>query len=391
MKILIVRNYPIFTDVRKITYNIQELGLAKALVRNGHVCDILFWTKDTEEEVVVDIGDCQSIKVYYRKGKTILKNTVFINSGILFDCYDIIQTCEYNQLESWLLAKKYKNKLLVYHGPYYSKFNKKYNLMCKLFDLVGLHRYKKLETKFLVKSNYAKEFLIKKGIELRNIIVTGVGLDTELLMKHNINLQGTIHREIKKDKSELKLLYIGKIEERRNVKFIIDVLKAVIKLNPNTRLYMVGFGEESYVREVFDYSKKVGVNDKIVWEEKIEQKYLSEIYAYADFFLFPTRYEIFGMVLLEAMFFGNVVISTSNGGADMLIIHSKNGIIIDTNNELNWAKNIIRIYSDEIMYNEIRKNAQEVVCNHYTWDKLVSKFIDAYENRLMTNSKVRQK
>ena len=44
MKILIIRNYPSYMDVEKNTYNIQEVGLAKALVRKDNVCDILFWT-----------------------------------------------------------------------------------------------------------------------------------------------------------------------------------------------------------------------------------------------------------------------------------------------------------------------------------------------------------
>lgn len=51
MKILIIRNFPSYMSVKNNTYNIQEVGLAKALVRKGHICDIVFWT-DKEEEIV---------------------------------------------------------------------------------------------------------------------------------------------------------------------------------------------------------------------------------------------------------------------------------------------------------------------------------------------------
>ena len=40
MKILIIRNFPSYMAVKNNTYNIQEVGLAKALVRKGHFCDI---------------------------------------------------------------------------------------------------------------------------------------------------------------------------------------------------------------------------------------------------------------------------------------------------------------------------------------------------------------
>ena len=44
MKILIIRPWPSLLDVTKNTYNIQEVGLAKALVKRGHSTDILFRT-----------------------------------------------------------------------------------------------------------------------------------------------------------------------------------------------------------------------------------------------------------------------------------------------------------------------------------------------------------
>ena len=41
--------------VKNNTYNIQEVGLAKALVRKGHFCDIIFWTDKAEETVDVPV------------------------------------------------------------------------------------------------------------------------------------------------------------------------------------------------------------------------------------------------------------------------------------------------------------------------------------------------
>ena len=54
MKILIIRPWPSLLDVTKNTYNIQEVGLAKALVKRGHPTDILFWTDGDEMTVEVE-------------------------------------------------------------------------------------------------------------------------------------------------------------------------------------------------------------------------------------------------------------------------------------------------------------------------------------------------
>ena len=145
MKILIVRNYPSYMDVEKNTYNIQEVGLAKALVRKGNICDIVFWTDKEEKEVGLSVDNVGKVTVFYRHGKTALKNTIYTECDNLFARYDVLQTAEYNQMQSWILAKKYPSKHIIYHGPYYASFNKRYNLMCSVFDKLFLKRYLNLE------------------------------------------------------------------------------------------------------------------------------------------------------------------------------------------------------------------------------------------------------
>lgn len=66
-------------DVERNTYNIQEVGLAKALVRKGHICDIVFWTDKEEKNITITVKGYGNVNVFYRHGKTALKNTVYTN------------------------------------------------------------------------------------------------------------------------------------------------------------------------------------------------------------------------------------------------------------------------------------------------------------------------
>lgn len=72
--------------VKNNTYNIQEVGLAKALVRKGHICDIVFWTDKKEETITIPVDDAGSIHVFYRHGMTMLKNTVYTNMQTFSCC-----------------------------------------------------------------------------------------------------------------------------------------------------------------------------------------------------------------------------------------------------------------------------------------------------------------
>lgn len=390
MKILIIRNYPSYMDVEFNTYNIQEVGLAKALIRKGHKCDIVFWTNKEECEKVIKFDEKYSLTIYYRRSKVILKNAIFNNIDSLIENYDIIQPCEYNQYQSWLLAKKYPQKTVIYHGPYYSSFNKKYNLMCKIFDFLFTKKYINLDTKFLVKSNLAKQFLLSKGIKNKNVTVVGVGIDeSALVLNDDIDIPKFI-KKIDEINKSFKLLYIGRWEERRNILFIIDLLKQLNERGCDVQLISVGTGDKKYVESCIEYAEDLGISSKIHKIEKIEQKYLSEIYKRSDIFLLPTKYEIFGMVLLEAMYYGLPVITTRNGGSDILIENNYNGIILDSDVEL-WINKILDIINNYYRYNDMGKNACESIHSNFTWNKVCKEMIEVYQSKVKSNENINGK
>lgn len=76
---------------------------------------------------------------------------------------------------------------------------------------------------------------------------------------------------------------------------------------------------------------------------RIEQRYLSRVYQACTAFLFPSTYEIFGMVLMEAMYFGLPVISCENGGSTMLIKNGINGFVQNELNAEKWAEKLSRL------------------------------------------------
>lgn len=384
MKILIIRNCPSYMDVENNTYNIQEVGLAKALIRKGNECAILFWTDKKEKQVRIKVDDAY-LNVYYRRAVTVLKNAIYTQAGDLYEKYDVLQSSEYNQLESIWLALKYPKKTIIYHGPYYSSFNKRYNLYCKIFDIFFLWIYKKKKTRFITKSRLASDYLISKGLNVENVDSIGVGIDTEMLTCPQNDVNSSIYNSLLNEKG-LKLLYIGKIEPRRNIHMIIEIVKSVIKKISDVKLYIIGTGEKEYVNKIKNYILESRVENAIVWENTMEQKYLGEIYKQADIFLLPTEYEIFGMVLLEAMYYGKLVLTTSNGGAQTLIQDGENGYILSNNDLENWTRIIERYYYHKEEYQNMKYKAKQTVAESFTWQVLADKFIKAY-GKLWENEK----
>lgn len=94
MKILIVRLFPY--ELKIDGYNVQEIGLAKALINKGHECDIVLYTPSKEriQKIKVENG---TIKVFWVKGINFLKNGIYGEKIIkLAEEYDIVQSSEYD-------------------------------------------------------------------------------------------------------------------------------------------------------------------------------------------------------------------------------------------------------------------------------------------------------
>lgn len=365
-------------NVTKNTYNIQEVGLAKALVRAGHVCDVVLWTGGKETDICLPVDGKRAVHVFYKRAVTICKNVFFDDLNLMAPYYDIIQSGEYYQLQSWLLAKRFPAKTLIYHGPYFCSFNKRYNRMSRIFDRIFLPRYIKHRTSFLAKSDLARDYLVGKGVAAECVKTVGVGIDLEALTCSPGEKQPDFIDMVAKRPETMKLLYIGRMEPRRNILFLLDVLSGLIQRGADVLLVLVGDGEEEYVHQCTAYAKGLMVDDHIMHKKQLEQKFIGSLYECTDYFLLPTIYEIFGMVLLEAMYYKKVVLTTGNGGSSMLIENDVNGYRMPLKWEI-WVDLLLTLQDNEKLRQKIGEAANIRVENGFLWDQLVPSFIEAYE------------
>lgn len=381
MKILILKDVPGEIKAQKMTYNIQEIGLAIALRKQGHESDVMCVSDDGKyHESHVEI-DGQHMTIFSMEAFVCLKNAWLRKKAYsIIDRYDIVQACEYNQMYTRHLAKKYKHKFICYHGPYYCEFNRNYNLMAKVFDLLFVNRYRKLNTFFITKSGLAADYLRSKGI--RNVSPIGVGLNIGFLG----SMTGETNDDIEKIKKldSVKLLYIGVNEPRRNSLFLLDVAKKLKDMGLNFTLIMIGrFCNEEYKSLFFQKISDLGLSENIHYIPRMEQKYLAKVYKTCDIFLLPTVYDIYGMVLLESMYFGLPTITTVNGGSNMMIKNYENGIVINDFEVDKWTMAIKEVVNNKDLCMKLGEQAHKTIVEHYTWDKLVARFWLAYKKVLM--------
>lgn len=279
---------------------------------------------------------------------------------------------------SCYLNRKAKNKVVNYNGLYYCEDNLGDIKKARLWDKTLLPLQCKKKMVVGTKSVLATEYLKNKGIQ--NVTTIGVGLDLDNL-RGNVSGNNIFVEKLKSKKDNHKyLLYIGVLEPRRNILFLLEVFSEILKKDVNYRLVLIGKGKNEYTKQVDGKIEELGIEDKIIRSTKIEQKFLPEIYKTCDAFLLPTRYEIFGMVLLEAMYYGLPVFTTYNGGSSM-IMDENNGVVVPELNIEKWSQKVIEVLADTNKTQYISRNACKKIENEFTWDALSEKFLDVYKER----------
>lgn len=382
MKILIIR---ITTDIANLnTYNLQEIGLAKALVRKGHTCDVAYFCGNEKDHYeTLEFGDKKNkIRVLWIHGYC-----PFTTEGLYpslknyVDDYDIIQVGGYVGLTSVWLNRHVQNKVVNYQGAYYCKDNKGDNIKAFVYDHLLLPFSNKKNMVVYSKSKLSTQYMESKGI--KNVTTVGVGLDLDNIVKRDESIYN--HKFVKQltdnKKNSKYLLYVGVLEERRNTKFLIKLFGAVHAEKPECKLVMVGKGNDEYVNECLALIDEMGLKDFVIYEKSLEQKYLKAVYEISDVFLLPSSYEIFGMVLLEAMYFGLPAFTTYNGGSSMLM-NKDNGFVIDELDVEKWKTGVLSVLDDSALYDKISQNATKTIENGYTWDALADKVLEVYKKRL---------
>lgn len=380
MKVLILRTMANVLNLK--TYNLQEVGLAKALIRLGHQCDILYYTDGKEDrKQTISFDDGKTITVLWTHGYNILHEAIYPSLKKIVNDYDVIQVSDYVGFTSVWLNAKHQDKTVNYQGPYYCRFNKKDILRTFVMDRVLLPFSHRKTMVVGTKSKLATQYILDKRIP--DVTTLGVGIDIDNLTPPQQEELPPFVREVKDKKQSLKyLLYIGRLEERRNILFLLDVLHKVVEKDGSIRLVMIGKGDKEYTDACWEKMDRLGLRDKVLYSPQLEQKFVREMYRCCDMFLLPTRYEIFGMVLLEAMYFGMPVLTTFNGGSSTLIQEDVNGFILDQLDPDKWADRICSLLENPEHLADVGRQASDTVAENYTWDALAPRFIELYRKRI---------
>ncbi len=143
-------------------------------------------------------------------------------------------------------------------------------------------------------------------------------------------------------------------------------------------LTIIGSGEAAYVQRFLEELRPELEEGTVTYVPKAAQRELAAFYHAAELFLFPTQYDIFGMVLLEAMYCGLPAVSSRNGGSATLIENGTSGVIVPEFDACVWAEEITKLLADQNALRSMGAAAAGTIEEHFTWDRIAEAFEEEY-------------
>ena len=163
-------------------------------------------------------------------------------------------------------------------------------------------------------SNMVKTDIIRDyGIDPDKIDVVYNGIELETIdEKEKKERKARILQEFGLDDEVPIILYVGSGFERKGVWEMLDILARL-----RTPFHAFIVGKEKRMNRYRKRAQELGIAQQVTFTGP--RRDVESFYCASDLFLFPTRYEPFGNVILEAMHYGNAVITTKQcGGGELL-------------------------------------------------------------------------
>ncbi|MCC6013102.1 MAG: glycosyltransferase family 4 protein [Candidatus Verstraetearchaeota archaeon] len=170
------------------------------------------------------------------------------------------------------------------------------------------------------------------------------------------------------------VLFVGRLVYEKGPHLLVEAAN-ILKRNDIKFLFI---GEGTMKPYLLELGKKLGISEKLYFLGHVPDDVLYAIYKMASVAVFPSLYEPFGIVALEAMALGTPVIVSAVGGLNEIVINEYNGIKVTPGSAYELAKAIEKIIDNPSLSKRLIENAKNFVKN-FTWEKAAEETIKLYE------------
>ena len=242
-------------------------------------------------------------------------------------------------------------------------------------------------TEVIVNSNYMKseiQRLFGLPFEKINVIPNGINLNNFT----GIEIDYDFRRQYAMDNEKI-ILYVGRLVYEKGIQNLIGAMPKILNNYNDSKLVICGKGGmiDALRQEVHN----LGIDNKVYFAGYCDSKKVQKMYKCADVAVFPSTYEPFGIVALEAMLAGVPTVVSDVGGLNEIVEHGVTGMKSYAGNSNSIADSILALLFDQKLCDTVSRNAVKKVKELYNWNKIAQDTHYVYEQAICLTEAEKQK
>ncbi len=242
-------------------------------------------------------------------------------------------------------------------------------------------------TEVVVNSNYMKcdlQRLFGLPFEKINVIPNGVNITNYSGVERDYEFR----RKYAMDNEKI-ILFMGRLVYEKGVQYLIGAMPKILEHYHDTKLIIAGKG--GMMDELRQEVNNLGLGNKVYFTGYLDGKDVPKMYKAADVAVFPSTYEPFGIVALEAMQAEVPVVVSDIGGLNEIVEHRKTGMKSYCGNSNSIADSVLELLFDHQLANNIVKNAKAKIRSEYNWNKIAQDTHFTYQKAICETVAERQR
>ncbi|MDH5266687.1 MAG: glycosyltransferase family 4 protein [Candidatus Bathyarchaeota archaeon] len=315
----------------------------------------------------------------------ILSATKFINSMLKKESlnYDIVCVHDWLSSISGIMVKNETKVPVVFH-VHSTEWGRAGGQGSEVVSHFEWETSQKVD-KIITVSHAMQEDLIRHGWPKSKINVVWNGVDPEHYSPRKCKPEDVeaIRKRYGIGPDEKMILFLGRLTWVKGVTSLVQAMPSVLGDYPNTKLVILGKGEQQ--NDITETANRLGISERVAYRfEFVPEKERILHYAAADVCIFPSIYEPFGIVSLEAMSMAKPIIVGAQGVVgfrEQVIPYGpdQNGVHVNGGNPTDIAWGIKETLCDPDRARKWGQNGRRRVLQYFTWREAAEQTLRIYE------------
>jgi glycogen(starch) synthase len=316
----------------------------------------------------------------------ILSATKFLNGLIKKEKYNFDVVCVHDWLSSIAgLVIKNESKIPVVFHVHSTEWGRSGGQGSEVVSHLESAMAQKAD-KIITVSYAMQQDLIRHGWPQAKISPVWNGVDAERYNPHNVNKEDVkaIRERYGIPEGWNMILFIGRLTWVKGVRNLLMGMPLVLKEYPNTKLVILGKGEEQ--TDIVETADRLEIKENVVYRfDFVPEDERILHYAAADVCVFPSTYEPFGIVSLEAMALEKPIVVGARGvvGFREQVISTgtdQNGVHVNGEDPSDIAWGLKQVLRDPDKARNWGENGRKRVLAFFTWRKVADETVRIYES-----------